>query len=235
VSPAGAGLPGRRSKLVLVKELVEAREVARMPSPAPAPQALAFDGTLLWMGSWESQRIYGIALPPFTVAEEANAPGRPVGMVAVGEDLRMVCSEGSDDRRFIRRYVLGHGFTMNERIPCPDDTGSFLAFDGIHLWLSQRYNQRVLEFDSQYRVLAELQADAQILGIVWVGGLLYLSTWHGKGGGCKIGRTSRDAGRIEYVASLPFAAVSLTHEGTRFWTNDPRENSIVAFTLPPAF
>lgn len=204
----------------------------RVPSPAPAPQALAFDGETLWMGSWETQRVYGIAPQRFTVFEEANAPGRPVGMVSVGGELRVVCSEGGDDHRVIRRYIPGHGFKMSDQVPCPDDTGSFLAFDGIHLWLSQRYKQRVLEFDAQYRVLSELQIDGQILGVVWVGGFLYLSTWHGKeNGGCKLGRVVRGAAEVEYVASLHFAGVSLTHDGTRFWTNDPRDTAIVAFTL----
>jgi hypothetical protein len=214
------------------QELPAVREVMRVPSPAPAPQALAFDGETLWLGSWETQRIYGIVPQRFTVFEEANAPGRPVGMVSVGEELRVVCSEGSEDSRFIRRYIPGHGFKMNERIPCPDDTGSFLAFDGIHLWVSQRYNRRILEFDAQYRVLSQISLDAQIIGIAWIGGFLYASTWHGKeNGGCKLARVLHRSTTIDYVASLPFAAISLAHDGTRFWTNDPRETAIVAFTL----
>lgn len=203
----------------------------RIPSPAPAPQALAFDNGVLWMGSWETQKLYGMKPPEFAVTERANAPGRPVGMTAVGEELRVVCSESSEDHRFIRRYIPGHGFVMNEAVECPEDTGSFLAFDGIHLWLSQRYNMRVLELDATYATIAEIPADAQILGIVWVHGHLYLSTWHGKEGGCKIGRTTAAGGRIEYVASLPFAAVSLAHDGKRFLTNDARASEIVGFTL----
>lgn len=208
------------------------REAVRLASPAPAPQALAYDGGNLWMGSWETQRLYGLKLPRLEIFEEANAPGRPVGMVSVDGELRVVCSEGSDDDRFIRRYTPGHGFRMNDQVPCPDNTGSFLAFDGIHIWLSQRYNQRVLELDAKYGVLDELRADAQILGVTWVGAYLYLSTWHGKeNGGCKIGRIARGRNAVEYVGSVHFAAVSLTHDGSRFWTADPRENALVAFTL----
>jgi hypothetical protein len=210
----------------------DAREVMRVPSPAPAPQALAFENGTLWMGSWETQKIYGMKSPGFEVYERANAPGRPVGMTVVGEALRIVCSETSEDHRVIRRYIPGHGFVMNEHVECPEDTGSFLAFDGVHLWLSQRYKKRVLEFDGKYDILMEIAADAQILGIVWVHGHLYLSTWHGKEGGCKIGRTNPSVGKIEYVATLPFAAISLAHDGTRFLTNDPRESAIVGFTLP---
>ncbi|HTX58223.1 MAG TPA: hypothetical protein VMH02_01015 [Verrucomicrobiae bacterium] len=207
-------------------------EIMRLPSPAPAPQALAFDGELLWMGSWETQRIYGIVPQRGTVREEANAPGRPVGAVAVGDELRVVCSEGVEDNRFIRRYIPGHGFKMNEKVPCPDDTGSFLAFDGLHLWLSQRYDKRILELDAAYAVTRVIPFDAQIVGIVLVGQTLYLSTWHGRDGGCKIARGSLATGTFEYVASAGFAAISITHDGSRFWSNDPRTNEMVAYTLP---
>jgi hypothetical protein len=205
-------------------------ELQRVPSPAPAPQALAFDGELLWMGSWETQRIYGIVPQQFTVREETDAPGRPVGAVAVGDELRIVCSE-EEDSRFIRRFVPGHGF-KGEKIPCPDDTGSFLAFDGMHLWLSQRHLMRVLELDTEYRVRRVIQLDAQVVGIAIVEGTLYASTWHGsKNGGCKIARVAIDSGKFDYVGSLGFAGISLAHDGVRFWTNDPKGTAIVAFSL----
>lgn len=213
-------------------DLPEVREARRMISPAPAPQALASDGNVLWMGSWETQKLYGFKPPEFDVFEKANAPGRPVGMTAIGETLRVVCSEG-DDNRYIRRYVPGHGFVMTERIECPEDTGSFLAYDGEHLWLSQRYNMRLLQLDAQYRVAHEIALDAQIIGFVWALGSFYVSTWHGKdGGGCKIGRIDKNPERVTYVATVPYAAISLAHDGARFWTNDPRENAIVSFSLP---
>ena len=207
------------------------QELLRLPSPAPVPQALACDGEHLWMGSWETARIYGIDPKQFTVFEEMNAPGRPVGMVSLGDELRVVCSE-TDDDRFIRRYVPGHGFKLHEKIACPDNTGSFLAFDGTSLWLSQRFNKRVLQLDAQGLVQRQIQVDAQILGINWVDDELYLSLWYGKiKGGCKIARTRADGARLEHLGSLPFAAISLTGDGSRFWTNDPRASEIVAFTL----
>lgn len=214
-------------------DLPKIQELMRVPSPAPSPQALAFDGEHLWMGSWDTQRIYGIQPQRFTVFEEANCPGRPVGAVAVGDELRVVCGEGVEDDRYIRRYIPGHGFKMNEKVPCPDFTGSFLAFDGLHLWLSQRFDKRVLELSAEYGVQRVIPMDAQIIGIVLKGQTLYLSTWHGKdGGGCKIARTVLGSEKVEYVASVDFAAISLTHDGTRFWTNDHRGTAIVAFNLP---
>jgi hypothetical protein len=204
-------------------------EIIRVASPAPAPQALAFDGELLWMGSWETQRLYGISPQQFVVREEADAPGRTVGGVSVGDELRFVCSE-EDDHRFIRRFVPGHGF-KSERAACPEDTGSFLAFDGAHLWLSQRYEKRVLELDADFSVRRAIALDAQIVGIVMVEGALYASTWHGSAGGCKIARIDVSSGSFDYVGALGFPGIALAHDGLRFWTNDTKANAIVAYAI----
>ncbi|HTX56583.1 MAG TPA: hypothetical protein VMD47_05725 [Candidatus Acidoferrales bacterium] len=213
-----------------MEQATTVQEVLRVPSPAPRPQALAFDGEHLWMGSWETDRIYGIDPAHFTVFEEQPAPGKPVGMVAIGDELRCIVSEGGEeDHRFIRRYIPGHGFKEHDKIPCPDDTGSFLAFDGESLWLSQRYNRRILLLDAAMNVRREVHAEGQILGMTFADGALYTSLWFGKDGGPKLGRMSGD--RVEPIASLPFAAISLTYDGRRFWCNEPKSTSIVAFTL----
>ena len=194
------------------------------------PQALACAGEHLWMGSWETQRIYGIDRAHFTVFEEQPAPGKPVSLVTVGEELRGVVSEGGeDDHRFIRRYIPGHGFKDRDKLACPDDTGSFLAYDGESLWLSQRFNKRILLLDANANVRREILAPGQILGITFVDGELYASLWFGKEGGPKLGRVKGD--QVDVVASLPFAAISLAHDGQRFWCNDPKTTSIVAFAF----
>lgn len=184
------------------------------------------------MGSWETQRIYGIDPVHFTVFEEMNAPGKPVGMVHVGDELRVICSEGGeDDHRFIERYVPGHGF-KDHKVACPDDTGSYLAYDGDHLWLSQRHNQRVLEIDPSGNVLRTLKAPAQIIGIHLQGEHMYMSLWYGREkGGCKIARVKTDGTGMEELGALPFAALSLTFDGKCFWTNDTKATEIVAFVL----
>ena len=217
-------------------ELAALEEIVRFPSPAPSPQSLAHDGEQLWLGSWDTCRVYGIVPSQGRVFEEAPAPGRPVGSTVVGDELRFVCSEnGEGDNRFIRRYIPGHGFKSSQQIACPDDTGSFLAYDGEHLWLSQRYDKRVLELDAAYRVVRTVDVGEQILGIAWHEDGLYLSTWLGKErGGCRIAYLEPRAERpqLRYLASSPFAAVSLAWDGGRLWTNDPKQTEIVAFTIP---
>lgn len=210
---------------------MQMKERLRLPSPAPQPQALAADGERLWLGSWETARLYGIDPLHGSVVEEHACPGRPVGAVAVGDDLRIVCSE-EDDSRFIRRFIPGHGFKDHERIHCPNDTGSFLAFDGESLWLSQRTNKRVLQLDARCTsVRRVVDIGAEIVGIVWVGETLFLSTWWGaRSGGCKLMRWS-ESEIPNVIVDVPFAAISLTHDGRSFWTNAFKENEIVAFNL----
>jgi hypothetical protein len=217
-------------------ELSDIEEIVRIPSPAPAPQSLAHDGEHLWIGSWETSRIYGMVPSQGRVFEEVAAPGKPVGATVVGDELRFVCAENGDaDERYIRRFVPGHGFKSHEATPCPDDTGSFLAYDGEHLWLSQRHNKRVLELDAQFRVVTTVDIGEEIIGITWSGDGLFLSTWLGKDrGGCRIAyiEPRTEAPTLRFLAQCPFTAVSLARDGDRLWTNDFKKAEIVAFTLP---
>jgi hypothetical protein len=52
-------------------------ERRRFPSPASTPQALAWDGNALWMGSRDLRRIYAIDPKEWIVLEEREAPGIP--------------------------------------------------------------------------------------------------------------------------------------------------------------
>jgi len=186
------------------------------------------------MGSWETQRFYGIDAHQGRVFEDSVAPGRPVSATIVGDELRLVCSEDGDSR-FIRRYIPAHGFKSHEAVPCPEDTGSFLAFDGARLWLSQRYEKRVLELDGLGRPLRVLPIGEEIVGLAWVGDRLYLSTWLGKErGGCQIAYIEPHSidPRLIVAAQSPFAAISLARDGDRLWTNDFKRDEIVAFSLP---
>jgi hypothetical protein len=212
----------------------DAEEIVRIPSPAPQPQALACSGEQLWVGSWETGRLYGVHSHHGRVFDESEGPGKPISATAVGEELRLVCSE-QDDSRFIRRYIPAHGFKSREAIPCPDDTGSFLAFDGLRLWLSQRYRKQVLELNGIGTPLRTIAVSEEITGLSWVGDRLYMMLWLRKErGGSHIGyiepRTTQP--RLVLVARSPFVAISLARDGDRFWTNDFFHNQIVAFALP---
>lgn len=207
-------------------------ELQRIPSPAPAPQALACDGHQLWMGSLATHRIYGIDAHTGRVFEEGIAPGRPIGAVVTGDALRVVTGE-TDDDRCIRRYIFGHGFKTSERVSCPEATGSFLGYDGEWLYLSQWYNNRILQIDSAGGIHKVIAVGAQISGFVFIDGMIYLARgeedveW-------RIARINPHVADpvAEDLATVPFELRSLAYDGSRFWTNHRSENQIVAFALP---
>ncbi len=208
-------------------------ELLRIPSPAPGPQGIACDGTDLWIGSIETQRIYGVRTQTGAVFEESAAPGMPIGMVVIGESVHVVSSEGADGDRYIRRYVIGHGF-KNEAIACPDQTGSFLAWDGDHLFLSQRYEQRILELDAGGSIIRAIPVPRQITGITVIGGHFYVMTCENKA--CDDMRVlkidaRRETPEVTELASVPFIARSLAWDGTKFWTSAREANEVVAFGI----
>ncbi len=143
-------------------------ELMRLPSPAPKPQSIAFDGDTLWMGSRETRRLYALDPSSWTVREEAAAPGTPWGITVVGDELRVLLGETEDDNRVIRRFVRGHGFKTADAIPCPDDTGSQLSYDGERLYVSQWYNKRILALDESGAVGTTVPVPHGICGQVIV-------------------------------------------------------------------
>ncbi len=212
----------------------EVTEVVRMISPAPRPQSLAFDGASLWMGSIETCRLYEMDPVHWTVRDEVEAPGKPWGMTVMGDELRVICGEGEDDHRFIRRFVPGHGFRNEGVIPCPDDTGSQLGFDGDRLYLSQWYNKRVLSLDADGNVGTIIEAPHEICGQVILGGVFYLlGTDDENSEEYFLTRLDARNGKpqIEDLAMLRFGARGLAFDGTRYWTNHRENNEIVAFTV----
>jgi hypothetical protein len=210
-------------------------ELLRLPSPAPRPQALAYDGTVLWMGSIETRRLYAIDPSKWTLVDETQTTVLPWGMTVVGDELRVVCGEGAEDDRYVRRFIPGHGLRDDGRFACPEHTGSQLSYDGDFLYLSQWYRRRILQLDDAGRVLREIPLNHQVCGQVIVSGKFYLVTtedestndyWltrvdaHGEKPVC------------EDLARIPFGARSLTFDGERFWTNHRENNETVAFAHP---
>ena len=120
------------------------QEVQRLASPAPKPQALAWDGATLWMASRETKVIHAIDPVKWTVGWKTTAPGTPYGMTAVKGELRVLCSETAEDHSIIRRCIPGQGFDATFGIGCPDDTGSQLSYDGRNLVVSQWYPKKLI-------------------------------------------------------------------------------------------
>jgi hypothetical protein len=212
------------------------KELLRLPSPAPLPLGLASDGDTLWMASRETHRLYAIDTKKWTVGEEAQAPGGPFGMAMVGDELRVVLGFGEKDYdRYIYRFIAGHGF-KNDRIACPDLTGSHLAFDGDTLFLSQAAYRKILALDGQGDVIREVGLERKPVGMTIADGCFYLITGDEEFENLELWRVDahNETPQVTVLASVPFDARGLTYDGTRFWTSHRDNNEIVCFEKPSA-
>ena len=208
-------------------------ELLRLPSPAPLPLGLAFDGNTLWMASRETHRLYAIDHAKWTVREESGqAPGGPFGMTLVGDELRVIIGIGEKDHdRYIYRYIPGHGF-KNDRIACPDLTGAHLAFDGDTLFLSQAHYRKILALDASGSVIREISLDRTPVGMTIANGCFYLITADAEFENLEFWKVDAhgEQPQVTVLATIPFDARGLTFDGSRFWTSHRDANEIVAFT-----
>ncbi|MEO9263486.1 MAG: hypothetical protein ABI282_05290 [Candidatus Baltobacteraceae bacterium] len=208
-------------------------ELLRLPSPAPRPQPIAFQGDALWIGAWGTQRLYAIDPQKWTVREEAPVPGKPFGMTVIGDELRVLIAIDDDDR-YIYRFVPGHGIKTEGRIPCPDLTGSHLAYDGDTLFVSQNANRRILALDAKGNEVREIPLERRPLGMTIADGCFYLLTGNDENDDVEFTRVDARGTTpvVSALATVPFDARALAYDGARFWTNHRDNNEIVAFSYP---
>lgn len=211
------------------------RELRRLASPAPKPQSLAWDGSALWMGSIETSRIYRIDPETWRVGWETPAPGKPWGMAFVDGELRVICGETADDHRIIRRCIPGKGFDTLFGMPCPDDCGSQLGYDGRRLHLSQWYPRRVLTLGDGGAIERVINVPHGICGQVFVGPFIFLLTTDDEEKG-DYWLTRVDPRPPEPLISdlrrVPFPARALAFDGNSFWTNHRAQDQTVSFARP---
>jgi hypothetical protein len=198
-------------------------ELLRLDAPAPRPQAIAFDGTHVWLGSLETQRLYALDPNDWTVRDEMPVAGKPWGMTSAGDELCLILGE------------TGHGVRTSSAIPCPDDTGSHLSYDGERLFVSQWYNQRLIAIDDSGATGTIVEVPHQIVGQTIVGGRFYLITTDDENSGeyflTRIDAREGSADSVD-LATMHFNARGLAFDGERFWTNDREKHQTVAFAKP---
>ena len=210
-------------------------EQNRFPSPAPAPQALAWDGSKLWMGSRDLRRIYVIDPKEWKVLEEKEPPGIPWAGVATNGALRFTIGEGPNDDRYICRFAPEIGFSDQDKIACPEFTGSYLSYDGENLYLSQWYKGRILKLDPNGNIIRVIDIGAEISGHAFVDGMIYvLRGTEQNGEHWTIARLDprEEKPEVKDIAVVPFACRSLTFDGEHFWSNYRAKDMIVSFDLP---
>lgn len=208
-------------------------EHLRLPSPAPRPQGLAFDGEHLWMSSIATDRLYAIEPHQWVVADEVELPARTWGIAVVGDELRLIYGEGEDDDRWICRYVPGHGIKTRDTLRAPDGTGSHLSYDGTRLYVSQWYNKRLLGIDESGEVVRCIELPRGVCGQVYADGAFFtITTDDEESDEYFLTRVSAGNGSVacEDLARVGFQARGLAYDGARFWTNHRERHEVVAFT-----
>ena len=187
------------------------------------------------MGSRDLSRIYAIDPKEWKVLVEKEPPGIPWAAVATNGTLCFTIGEGPNDDRYIRQFVPKAGFSETERIACPEFTGSYLSYDGEHLYLSQWYKHRILKLDAIGNIVRVIDVDAEVSGHVFVDGMFYvLRGTEQNGESWTIARLNprEEKPEVKDIAIVPFACRSLTFDGANFWSNHRAANEIVSLALP---
>ena len=185
------------------------------------------------MGSRDLRRIYKIDINSWTVLQETEPPGIPWAAVSTSDALHFTIGVGAEDDRYVYRVAPEIGF--EKLFACPDFTGSYLSFDGEHLYLSQWYEHRILKLDAKGNILRKIDIGAEICGHTFVDGSIYVLRGHEKPNeDWRIARVDprRATPEIEDIARVPFACRSLAFDGANFWSNHRAGNEIVSFALP---
>src|SRR5438093_6713766 len=189
----------------------------------------------MWMGSRDLRRIYTIDSEKWVMFEEKGAPGIPWAAVATIGSLRFTTGEGPDDDGYMRRFNPESGLSETDRIACPEFTGSYLSYDGDHLYLSQWYKHRILKLDAVGNILRESDIGAEICGHTFVDGTIYVL--RGKEQPNEEWRIAQldpreNTPEVKDIAFVPFACRSLTFDGELFLTNYRAKDTIISFALP---
>jgi hypothetical protein len=201
-----------------------------LPKPARNVVGLAWDGTALWAGDWETCTLFRLTADGAIGAQFA-APGRMVGMTFVDGTLFAVIGDRETDDRSIHRFNQSSGTWDAGALRCPDDTGSQLSWDGERLWLSQRYNKRVLRLSLQGSIEHEIEVPAEVTGIHWSGTALWTNLRFEKGAS-DITRFAHAGAAAERLERYPSSFVSLAFDGSGFWMSDLRGPTIIKASPP---
>ena len=210
----------------------DVKELLRLRAPAPAPQAIAHDGSRLWVASRDTRRIYAIETASWSARDEGAAPGIPWGMTVVGDELRVLLGEDPGDERFIHRFVPGHGFRAEGRFAAPNGSGSHLSYDGDRLYVSQWYAKQIVAVDDAGTPGTAVAVPHEIVGHTIVDGVFYCITcddedtidyWLTRVDARSGTAVSQDMVRV------PFHARGLAFDGTNFWTNHREADETVCF------
>jgi hypothetical protein len=213
-------------------------EKRRLAAPCVTPQALAWDGKQLWLSSRDLGTLYRVDSDGLKIVEEIDPPGTVWAAVLTNDGWRFTIGKGLNDDRYIYSYTAADGF--RKLFACPEFTGSYLSFDGEHLYFSQWYKGQIHRVDDSGNISRTIAVGAEVCGHTFVDGTLYVlrgrenkdipnkvEEWH-------IARLDPEieTPEVKDLAQVPFASRSLAFDGELFWSNHRAANETVAFAIP---
>jgi hypothetical protein len=208
----------------------------RYSSPVQGPQGLAWDGESMWVTSAANGRLYALDPQTWEIRREFVPPYESLGVTYTGSDFRLVLAPAIDepelenDRRYVYSFTLDGGFT--ECFPCPNFSGSFLAYANGTLYVSQAWDKKLIEVDDRGGSVREVQLERRPIGVTIVDDAFYLATVDEDWADGKLQRLGigADPSSIETLQSLPFKPRGVAYDGKRFWTADRNNHAIVSLT-----
>jgi len=217
--------------------LNEITELRRVAAPAQRPQAIAFDGQHIWLGSLAEKRLYVMDPRRWSVERTFDVPGLPYGLAAMDPEMRVLLSMTAEDHRVIYPVDSASGVRTSGTLPCPDDTGSHLSYDGTWFYVSQWYRKRIVAMDGDGTPGVVIELPHEICGHALVDDRFYCITTDDETGGTYFLTRVDPRGAspaIEDLAEIRFDARGLAYDGERFWTNHREAHQTVAFARPDA-
>ena len=184
------------------------------------------------MGSWDTERLYVLDPATLQARKEIEAPGRPYGIVAIGDELRVVIAHGEEDDRYFYRVRDG-AFDLASKTPCPDLTGSFMTACDSTIYLGQMHYRRILEMDAHYTVRREIALPTRCAGFAFgPDGRFYMISTDDEFENLQFGTldVTQNEPQFEPIRPLPDEARSLAFDGARWWTCLRDANEIASFT-----
>ncbi len=204
--------------------------VSQRRKPAAGVVGLAFDGSKMWAGDWETSAIFDLDAE-WGIHASFPAPGRVYGMAFAEQRLAAVIGRAESDDRSIHWFDAATASWEKHSLKCPDATGSHLAWDGGHLWLGQRFLKRILQLHADGTVKHVIELPWEVTGFTWRGATLWLNVRVEKGIS-SLARLGPGAEKPDVVGTLGGSFVSLADDGEAFWASELRGDRILRIAQP---
>ena len=207
--------------------------LATHAAPAGRPAPLTFHDGKLWVGCWDTARLYAIDPATWATIAEIELPGKPYGLASHDGALRIVVSIGADDDRYLYRLVPGRPLDERDRVPCDQHTGSHLTAHAGALYLVQQSFRRMIELNGDGSVKRAFPFATRTAGVAFAGDTFYTIAADDEFDVLQLATLDLEAERAEpaVIAPMDAEARGLAFDGATWWTSYRERNEIVAFSF----